>query len=144
MRQTTIVKHQEIEPKWYLIDAKDQILGRLASFIADRLRGKHKPTFTSNVNTGDYIVVINADKVVLTANKEKNKLYYHHSGWPGGLKTINAANLRAKKPTELLKKAVKGMVPHTKLGSKQMGCLYLYAGPIHKHEAQQPQILEVK
>ena len=144
MRQTTIVKHQEIQPKWYLIDAKDQILGRLASFIADHLRGKHKPTFTSNVNSGDYIVVINADKVVLTANKEKNKLYYHHSGWPGGLKTINAANLRAKKPTELLKKAVKGMVPHTKLGSKQMGCLYLYAGSEHKHEAQQPQILEVK
>lgn len=144
MRQTTIVKHLEISPKWYLIDANGKTLGRLASIIADRLRGKHKPTFTRNVNTGDYIIVINADKVVLSAKKEQQKMYYSHTGWPGGLRTISAEKLRAKKPTELLRKAVKGMIPHTKLGKKQMDCLHLYAGTEHKHEAQQPVVLEVK
>ena len=144
MRQTTIVKHLEVSPKWYLIDAKGLTLGRLATFIADHLRGKHKPNFTNNVNTGDYIVVINVDKVVLSAKKEEQKLYYSHTGWPGGLRTISAEKLRAKKPTELLKRAVKGMIPHTKLGRKQISNLYLYAGTEHKHQAQKPKKIEVK
>ena len=144
MRQTTIVNKQNAQKKWYVIDAKGQVLGRLASVCASYLRGKNKPTFTPNADMGDNIIVINADKVVLTANKEKDKIYYHHSGYPGGLKSINAANLRAKKPIALIEKAVKGMIPHTKLGAKQFKNLFVYAGSEHKHQAQQPEVLEVK
>ena len=144
MRQTTIVNKQNAQKKWYVIDAEGQVLGRLASVCASYLRGKNKPTFTPNADMGDNIIVINADKVVLTANKEKDKIYYHHSGYPGGLKSINAANLRAKKPIALIEKAVKGMIPHTKLGAKQFKNLFVYAGSEHKHQAQQPEILEVK
>lgn len=144
MRQTTIVNKQNAQKKWYVIDAEGQVLGRLASVCASYLRGKNKPTFTPNADMGDNIIVINADKVVLTANKEKDKIYYHHSGYPGGLKSINAANLRAKKPIALIEKAVKGMIPHTKLGAKQFKNLFVYAGSEHKHQAQQPEVLEVK
>lgn len=144
MRQTTIVNKQNAQKKWYIIDAEGQVLGRLASVCASYLRGKNKPTFTPNADMGDNIIVINADKVVLTANKEKDKIYYHHSGYPGGLKSINAANLRAKKPIALIEKAVKGMIPHTKLGAKQFKNLFVYAGSEHKHQAQQPEVLEVK
>ena len=144
MRQTTIINKQSINKKWYVIDAEGQVLGRLASVCASYLRGKNKPTFTPNADMGDNIIVINADKVVLTANKEKDKIYYHHSGYPGGLKSINAANLRTKKPIALIEKAVKGMIPHTKLGAKQFKNLFVYAGSEHKHQAQQPEVLEVK
>ncbi|CAM9147759.1 50S ribosomal protein L13 [Mycoplasma todarodis] len=144
MRQTTIVKHQEVQKDWYVIDAEGQTLGRLAVIAATYLRGKNKPTFTPNVDCGDYIIVINAEKIVLTANKEEDKLYYSHSMYPGGLKTINAADLRKKKPTALVEKAIQGMVPHTKLGDKQRRNLFVYAGPKHAHEAQQPKKLEVK
>ena len=144
MRQTTIVNKQNAQKKWYVIDAEGQVLGRLASVCASYLRGKNKPTFTPNADMGDNIIVINADKVVLTANKEKDKIYYHHSGYPGGLKSINAANLRTKKPIALIEKAVKGMIPHTKLGAKQFKNLFVYAGSEHKHQAQQPEVLEVK
>ena len=144
MRQTTIVNKQNAQKKWYVIDAEGQVLGRLASVCASYLRGKNKPTFTPNADMGDNIIVINADKVVLTANKEKDKIYYHHSGYPGGLKSINAANLRAKKPIALIEKAVKGMIPQTKLGAKQFKNLFVYAGSEHKHQAQQPEVLEVK
>ena len=144
MRQTTIINKQSANKKWYVIDAEGQVLGRLASVCASYLRGKNKPTFTPHVDMGDNIIVINADKVVLTANKEKDKIYYRHSGYPGGLKTINASNLRMKKPIALVEKAVKGMIPHTKLGAKQFKNLFVYAGSEHKHQAQQPVKLEVK
>ena len=144
MRQTTIINKQSANKKWYVIDAEGQVLGRLASVCASYLRRKNKPTFTPHVDMGDNIIVINADKVVLTANKEKDKIYYRHSGYPGGLKTINASNLRMKKPIALVEKAVKGMIPHTKLGAKQFKNLFVYAGSEHKHQAQQPVKLEVK
>lgn len=144
MRQTTIVKHKKVEKKWYIVDAEGQVLGRLASLCATYLRGKNKPTFTPNVDMGDNIIVINADKIVLTANKENKKIYYHHSGYPGGLKTTTPAELRAKRPIAIIEKAVKGMIPHTKLGARQFKNLYVYAGTEHKHEAQKPEKLEVK
>lgn len=144
MRQTTIVKHKEVNKKWYIVDAEGQVLGRLAALCASVLRGKNKSTFTPNVDMGDNIIVINADKVVLTANKEQDKIYYHHSGYPGGLKTTTPAELRARRPIAIIEKAVKGMIPHTKLGAKQFKNLYVYAGTEHKHEAQKPEKLEVK
>lgn len=144
MRQTTIVKHLETDKKWYVIDAEGQVLGRLAVLAASYLRGKNKPTFTPNVDMGDNIIVINAEKVLLTANKEENKIYYSHSGYPGGLKSIKAKDLRAKKPVALVEKAIRGMLPHTKLGNRQRVNLFVYAGPEHKHEAQKPMKLEVK
>ena len=144
MRQTTIVKHKEVNKKWFVIDAKDQILGKVATLAATYLRGKHKPTFTPNVDMGDNIIIINAEKVKLSANKEQKKMYYSHSGYPGGLKTVNAATLRAKKPTAMVEKAIKGMITNNILGRKQRRNLFVYAGEDHKHEAQQPQKLEVK
>ncbi|MCU4117211.1 50S ribosomal protein L13 [Mycoplasma zalophi] len=144
MRQTTIIKHLEVEKKWYVIDAKDQVLGRLSAMVASILRGKNKPTFTPNVDMGDNVIIINAKEVVLTANKEQDKIYYSHSGYPGGLKKINAKDLRTKKPEALIENAVRGMLPHTKLGRKQFKNLYVYAGSEHKHEAQQPVQIEVK
>ncbi|MGZ9453691.1 50S ribosomal protein L13 [Mycoplasma sp. AC157] len=144
MRQTTIVKHLETDKKWYVIDAEGQVLGRLATLAATYLRGKNKPTFTPNVDIGDNIIVINAEKVILTANKDENKIYYSHSGYPGGLKSIKAKDLRAKKPAAIVEKAIRGMLPHTKLGNRQRVNLFVYAGPEHKHEAQKPMKLEVK
>ncbi|WP_029608465.1 50S ribosomal protein L13 [Mycoplasma simbae] len=144
MRQTTIVNKEKANKKWYVVDAEGQVLGRLAAKVASVLRGKNKPTFTPNADMGDYVIVINAEKVVLTANKEEDKVYYHHSGYPGGLKSITAAKLRVKKPTALVQKAIAGMLPHTKLGDKQIKNLFVYAGPTHKHEAQKPESLEVK
>lgn len=144
MRQTTIIKHQEVKKEWFIVDAENQTLGRLASQVASVLRGKHKPTFTQNVDMGDNVVIINAEKIVLTADKEEKKLYYSHSGYPGGLKVKNAAEVRKRKPTALIEKAIKGMLPHTKLGSEQFRNLFVYEGSEHKHEAQQPKKLEVK
>ncbi|BBU47924.1 50S ribosomal protein L13 [Mycoplasmopsis felis] len=144
MRQTTIVNTQQASKKWYVIDAQGQVLGRLAAFVASVLRGKNKPTFTPNADMGDNVVIINAEKVVLTAKKEEQKIYYSHSGYPGGLKSISAAKLRVKRPTALIEKAVSGMIPHTKLGNKQRRNLYVYAGPEHKQASQNPKRLEVK
>lgn len=144
MRQTTIVTHKKVDKKWYVVDAEGQVLGRLASLCATYLRGKNKPTFTPNVDMGDNIIVINADKIILTANKENNKIYYHHSGYPGGLKTTTPAELRKRRPIAIIEKAVKGMIPHTKLGAKQFKNLHVYAGAEHKHEAQKPEKLEVR
>ncbi|WP_036453108.1 50S ribosomal protein L13 [Mycoplasma buteonis] len=144
MRQTTIINNQTADKKWYVIDAEGQVLGRLAAYVATVLRGKNKATFTPNADTGDNVIIINAEKVLLTAKKEENKIYYSHSGFPGGLKSITAAKLRAKRPTALVEKAVSGMLPHTKLGNKQRRNLFVYAGPTHKHEAQNPERLEVK
>ncbi len=144
MRQTTFIKPHEVEKKWFVIDAESQILGRLAAFVASRLRGKHSPLFTPNVDMGDKIIIINAEKILLTAKKEDQKLYYRHSGYPGGLKVRNARELRAKKPIALIEKAVYGMLPHTKLGDKQRKNLYVYAGTEHPHQGQNPEKLEVK
>lgn len=144
MRQTTIVNKENADKKWFVIDAEGQVLGRLAAQVATILRGKNKPTFTPNADMGDYVIVVNAEKVVLTAKKEDDKVYYSHSGYMGGLKSITAAKLRAKKPTALVEKAVHRMIPHTKLGDKQRRNLFVYAGPEHKHEAQQPVRIEVK
>ncbi|MEA4115602.1 50S ribosomal protein L13 [Mycoplasma sp. 744] len=144
MRQTTIVNREKANKKWFVVDAEGQVLGRLAAFVASVLRGKTKPTFTPNADMGDYVIIINAEKILLTANKEEDKIYYHHSGYPGGLKSINAAKLRVKKPTALVEKAISGMIPHTKLGNKQRKNLFVYAGPEHKHQAQQPESLEVR
>lgn len=144
MRQTTIISNLTANKKWYVVDAEGQVLGRLAAFVASVLRGKNKPSFTPNADMGDNIIIINAEKIVLTANKEENKTYYSHSGYPGGLKSITAAKLRIKKPTALVQKAVYGMLPHTKLGNKQRRNVYIYVGKEHNHEAQKPERLEVK
>ncbi|MBN4083666.1 50S ribosomal protein L13 [Mycoplasma sp. CSL10137] len=144
MRQTTIVNTQKANKKWYVIDAEGQVLGRLAAYVASVLRGKNKPDFTPNADMGDNVVIINAEKIVLTAKKEEQKIYYSHSGYPGGLKSITAAKLRVKRPTALIEKAVSGMLPHTKLGNKQRRNLFVYAGPEHKQQAQNPERLEVK
>ncbi|OAB48803.1 50S ribosomal protein L13 [Mycoplasmopsis gallinarum] len=144
MRQTTIINREKANKKWYVVDAQGQILGRLAAFVASVLRGKNKPTFTPTADMGDNVIIINADKIVLSGNKEEDKIYHHHSGYPGGLKSITAAKLRVKKPTALVEKAISGMIPHTKLGNKQRKNLYVYAGSTHNHEAQQPESLEVK
>ncbi|MFV8401135.1 MULTISPECIES: 50S ribosomal protein L13 [Mycoplasma] len=144
MRQTTIVNTQQANKKWYVVDAEGQVLGRLAAQVASVLRGKNKPTFTPNADMGDNVIIINAEKVVLSGNKEEDKIYYSHSGYPGGLKSITAAKLRVKRPTAIIEKAVSGMLPHTKLGNKQRRNLFVYAGPDHKHAAQNPERLEVK
>ncbi|CCP23826.1 50S ribosomal protein L13 [Mycoplasmopsis cynos] len=144
MRQTTIVNSQQADKKWYVVDAEGQVLGRLAAFVASVLRGKNKPTFTPNSDMGDNVIIVNAEKIILTGKKEDNKIYYSHSGYPGGLKSIVAAKLRVKRPTALIEKAIHGMIPHTKLGNKQRRNLFIYAGADHKHEAQKPERLEVK
>ncbi|MBZ4195316.1 50S ribosomal protein L13 [Mycoplasma tauri] len=144
MRQTTIVNREKANKKWYVVDAEGQVVGRLAAFVASVLRGKTKPTFTPNADMGDYVIIINAEKAILTAKKEENKIYYHHSGYPGGLKSITAAKLRVKKPTAIVQKAIYGMLPHTKLGNKQRKNLFIVAGPEHKYAAQKPERLEVR
>ncbi len=131
-------KPLEIERKWHLVDAEGKTLGRLASRIAMLLRGKHKPIFTPNVDTGDHVVVINTSKIHLTRNKFKVKTYYHHTGFPGGIKEITAEKLHEKKPTEVLNKAIRGMLPKSPLGKQMAKKLRLYAGPEHSQQAQNP------
>lgn len=139
--KTYLAKPAEVVRKWYLIDASGKTLGRLASRVASVLRGKHKPTFTPNVDTGDHIVIINAEKIHLTGDKLKTKLYIHHTGYPGGLKTATARELHAKRPTELLSRAIKGMLPKNTLGKQMARKLKVYAGPEHPHQAQRPEPL---
>lgn len=141
--KTFVAKEQEIEKKWYLVDAENRILGRLATQIALRLRGKHKPIFTPHADTGDFIVVVNADKIALTGAKLDKKNYYHHSGYMGGLKTVPARRLLEKKPEEVLRLAVKGMLPKNSLGRRQLKKLKIYTGPDHPHTAQEPEKLEI-
>jgi large subunit ribosomal protein L13 len=141
--KTFVAKEQEIEKKWYLVDAEDRILGRLATQIAVRLRGKHKPIFTPHADTGDFIVVINAEKIALKGSKLDQKYYYHHSGYMGGLKKTPARRLLEKKPEELLRIAVKGMLPKNSLGRRQLKKLKIYTGPDHPHQAQEPEKLEI-
>lgn len=136
--KTYSAKPREVEAKWILIDATEWSLGRLASAIANILRGKHKPEYTPHIDTGDFVVVVNADKIKVTGNKETDKIYYHHTGYPSGLRSISYKDLMSKHPTRALEKAVKGMLPHNTLGDSQFQKLKVYAGPEHPHQAQQP------
>ena len=141
--KTFVAKEHEIEKKWYSIDAEGKTLGRLASEIATLLRGKHKPIFTPHMDAGDYVVVVNADKVVLTGDKLEKKVYYRHSGYVGGLKKTTAKEMLQKRPQNLIRLAVKGMLPKNSLGRRQLAKLKIYAGPDHPHQAQKPEKLEV-
>ncbi len=141
---TYVAKASEIERKWYVVDAEGQVLGRLATQIASILRGKHKPEYTPFLDTGDFVIVINAEKVKLTGNKENQKVYRHHTGYPGGLKEVSYKQMQQKHPERILEAAVKGMLPHNSLGRQMYRKLKVYAGPEHKHEAQQPIKLELK
>ena len=142
--KTFSAKPLEVERKWYLIDADGATLGRLAVEVANILRGKNKPQFTPNVDTGDFVVVINADKVKVTGNKETDKLYRSHSGFPGGFKEINFKSMMEKVPTRAIEKAVKGMLPYNTLGDEQFQKLKVYAGSQHPHAAQKPEVYELK
>ncbi len=139
--KTISTKPADVEHKWYVIDGENQVVGRLASQVAAMLRGKHKPSFTPHVDTGDYIVVINADKVRFTGAKETDKKYYKHSGYPGGLTSRSPAEVRVKKPTFMVDNAVKGMLPKGSLGRQMIKKLKTYAGADHPHEAQQPEVI---
>ena len=141
---TYMAKPANVERKWYVIDAEGVVLGRLASQVALMLRGKHKPTFTPHVDTGDFIIVVNTDKIVLTGNKLNDKIYYHHTGHPGGLKETKYRDLMATKSEFALKKAVRGMLPKGPLGNKMFKKLKVYAGAEHEHAAQKPEVFEMK
>ena len=141
--KTFVAKEQEVHKKWYLVDAEDKILGRLATQIATRLRGKHKPIFTPHADTGDFVVVVNAEKVALSGKKWDKKIYYRHSGYIGALKEITARKLLEKKPEDVLRFAVRGMLPKNSLGRRQLKKLKIYVGPENPHEAQQFEALEI-
>ena len=141
---TFMAKASNVERQWYVIDAENLVLGRLASQVAAMLRGKHKPTFTPHVDTGDYIIVVNAEKLVLTGKKLDQKMYRHHTGYPGGLKETTYRRLMATKPEFALKEAVRGMLPKGPLGYAMLKKLHVYAGPNHEHQAQKPVVFEVK
>ncbi len=134
----------EVERKWHVIDAEGQTLGRLATEIARLLRGKNKSQYTPHVDTGDFVVVVNAEKVVVTGRKAEQKVYYRHTGYPGGLRETSYETMLERKPTEILRKAVRGMMPRTRLGRQQFRKLKIYAGPEHPHEAQAPEPYEVR
>jgi large subunit ribosomal protein L13 len=141
--KTYTAQKQETAAKWYLVDARDQVLGRVASKVAALVRGKHKPTYTPHVDMGDHVIVINADKVRLTGTKELNKAYYRHSGYPGGIRKTPYLEMMRKQPGFALQNAVKGMLPHNRLGRRQLLKVKIYAGENHPHQAQQPEKLEL-
>ena len=141
--RTYTPKPGDVERNWYVIDATDVVLGRLASHVATLLRGKHKATFAPHVDGGDFVIVINAEKVALTGNKRETKLAYRHSGYPGGLRATRFVDLLEKHPERAIEKAVRGMLPHTTLGRQQLSKLKVYAGPEHPHAAQQPKPFEL-
>lgn len=136
-------KAGDVDAKWHVVDADGIVLGRLASQVATLLRGKHKPTFAPNFDNGDYVIVINAEKVVLTGNKWTEKTAYHHSGFPGGLKATSYQEMREKQPEKIIEKAVKGMMPHNRLSKQQLTKLKVYAGPEHPHVGQNPEVFEL-
>jgi large subunit ribosomal protein L13 len=142
--KTYNAKPGEIERRWYVVDAEGKTLGRLATQIADALRGKTKPQYTPHVDTGDFVVVVNAEKIAVTGKKLDDKIYYRHSGYPGGLKHRTLREQLDRRPTEVLRAAVKGMLPKNKLAARQLTKLKIYAGPEHPHDAQSPQPLEVE
>ena len=141
--KTYVAKEHEVKKNWYVVDASNRTLGRVATQVAMRLRGKHKPIFTPHSDTGDFVVVVNADKVSLTGRKCDQKFYYRHSGYTGGLKQISARKLLAKRPEDMVRFAVRGMLPKNSLGRRQLKKLKIYSGPDHPHQAQQPQNLEM-
>jgi large subunit ribosomal protein L13 len=141
--KTYSAKPSEIEHRWFVVDADAQTLGRLATEIADLLRGKGKPAYTPHVDTGDFVIVVNAEKIHVTGNKLADKRYYRHSGYPGGLKSRSLAEMLARRPEEVIRLAVKGMLPRNRLARKQLTKLKVYAGPDHPHAAQQPQAMEI-
>lgn len=143
MKTTKVAKKEEVTRDWFLVDADSKVLGRMATEIANILRGKKKPIYTPSVDTGDFVVVVNAEKIQLTGNKLADKMYHSHSGFPGGLKSITAGKLIEKKPEDLIRKAVKGMLPKNKLARHMLKKLKVYAGPAHPHEAQQPKTLDI-
>jgi len=143
MKTTQVAKKEEVTRDWYLVDVDNKVLGRVATEIANILRGKNKPTFTPSVDTGDFVIVVNAEKIALTGKKFSDKTYYSHSSFPGGLKEISAGKLIEKKPEELLKKAVKGMLPKNKLARHMLKKLKIYTGADHPHAAQQPKNLNI-
>lgn len=142
MRQTTMLKAEEVKKEWYVIDAEGQTLGRLATKVAAVLRGKHKPTYTPNVDCGDYVIVINADKVVYSGDQEEKKIYYHHTMFPGGLKSRSVGLMKREYPVELVEHAIQGMLPHNKLGDRMRTHLFVYEGANHPHAAQKPMELK--
>lgn len=137
-------KKETVERNWYVIDAEGKPLGRVATLAATYLRGKNKPTYTPHIDCGDYIIIVNAEKVLLTGNKENTKMYYNHSMYPGGLRERTAKVMREKYPEEMVERAVRGMLPHNRLGRQMFKKLFVYAGNEHKHSAQKPEVLEVK
>ncbi len=144
MRTTYMAKPNEVERKWYVVDAEGQTLGRLASEVAAILRGKNKPTFTPHVDTGDHVIIINAEKIHLTGNKLADKKYYRHTNHPGGLKVTTAGEMLEKKPERMLELAIKGMLPKNRLGRQQGKKLHVFAGSEHKHQAQKPEVYELR
>ncbi len=141
--KTYSAKKEEVRRQWVMVDAEDMVLGRLASQIALVLRGKNKPTFTPHVDTGDFVVVVNAEKIRLTGNKLDDKVYYRHSGYPGGIKSMTAREMLEKKPDQLVRKAVRGMMPKNRLGRQMLNKLKIYVGPDHPHQAQQPEKITI-
>ncbi len=141
MTRTYSAKEADIKRKWYVVDADGKTLGRLATQIAIVLRGKHKPIFTPHVDTGDHVIVVNAEKIHLTGDKVRQKTYYRHSGYPGGLKSETVKDVLARKPSAVVERAIKGMLPKTTLGKQMARKLNVYAGPTHPHQAQQPEVL---
>ena len=143
-RATQSARPAEVERRWFVIDAQDRALGRLASRVASILRGKHKAIYTPHVDTGDFVVVVNAEKIQVTGNKLDQKMYHRHSGYPGGLRSRSLREQLERRPTEVIRKAVKGMLPRTRLGRAQIGKLKIYAGPDHPHAAQSPEPLPME
>lgn len=141
--KTQVAKTNEVSRDWYLVDVNEKVLGRVATQIANVLRGKNKPIYTPSVDTGDFVIVVNAEKIVLTGNKLADKMYYSHSGFPGGLKSTNAAKLLEKKATELIRQAVKGMLPKNKLADHMLKKLKIYVGSTHPHSSQQPKVMNI-
>jgi large subunit ribosomal protein L13 len=141
--KTYAAKKEEVTKTWYLIDAKDKVLGRVASRVAAILRGKHKAIYTPHVDMGDNVIIINADKVKLTGTKPMKKIYYRHSGYPGGIKATPYLDMMKKDPTFVMRHAIKGMLPHNRLGRKQLLNVKIYAGENHPHQAQKPEILSI-
>ncbi|MFG2002688.1 50S ribosomal protein L13 [Spirillospora sp. NPDC048911] len=141
--RTYTPKPADVQRQWYVIDATDVVLGRLASQVAQLLRGKHKPIYAPHLDTGDYVIIVNADKVALSGNKLEQKRAYRHSGYPGGLRSVSYADLMAKNPQKAVEKAIKGMLPKTTLGRQMFGKVKVYAGPEHPHQAQKPVPFEI-
>lgn len=141
MEKTYVTKREDVDREWYLVDASGQTLGRLASRVARILRGKHKPVYSPSVDTGDYVIVVNAERIHVTGRKLDQKIYYRHSGYPGGLREITLRNLLQKHPTRVIEHAVRGMLPKNRLGRRMFKKLKVYAGPDHPHAAQQPKPL---